>query len=350
VIALQGLTPERLAASIPWLTSADARRVAGAVQRGRPLAQVRGVLREKLDALAAVAHVPSLAVRAVRPSRVDPFVKYVFEVPDGWLIEAVRIPLLRAGRYSACVSSQVGCALGCGFCATGRLGLTRNLEAWEIVEQVRRIRADLDRSRRERVHGVVFQGMGEPLANLDAVLAAIEVFRDPSAFAIDARAVTVCTVGIPGGIRRLMREAPKVRLAVSLGSARPEVRRRLMPVDRAHPLAEVLLATAEHARETGLAPLWAVTLLCGVNDGPEDARALAALAREFAAKTGVRPRVTIIPYNPIGPEGADPFRRADRRREDAFRDALRLEGVFTHKRYSGGADVGAACGQLAGRG
>jgi 23S rRNA (adenine2503-C2)-methyltransferase len=186
--------------------------------------------------------------------------------------------------------------------------------------------------------------MGEPLANLDRVLEAIRVLGDPSALAIDARAMTVCTSGLPNGIRRLAREAPKVRLGISIGTARLGGRKRLMPIDGAHPLSDVLEAAAEHALTTGLAPMWAVTLLSGVNDSDDDARALAAAVRAFAARTGIRPRISVIPYNPIA---GDPFRRSEE--EDRFRETLRAEGVFTHKRYSGGADVNAACGQLAAR-
>jgi 23S rRNA (adenine2503-C2)-methyltransferase len=350
LLMLQGIPPEDLALRVPALSLADARRIVSAVHRGRDWTTTRGVRAERLRALCEVARAGALVVRADRASALDPFRKLVLETEDGRRLETVRIPLERPGRYSACVSSQVGCALACTFCATGRLGLLRNLEAWEIVEQVRLVSLGLDRRRGERVHGVVFQGMGEPLANLDAVLAAIRVLREPSALAVDARAVTVCTAGIPAGVVRLAREAPKVRLALSIGSARPEVRRRLMPIDRAHPLGEVLEAAAEHARLTRHAPLWAMTLLAGINDSTAEAAALAELALSFAARAGVRPRLSIVPYNSISAGGAEPFERSPPEREVAFRDALRERGVFTHKRYSGGSDVGAACGQLAGIG
>jgi 23S rRNA (adenine2503-C2)-methyltransferase len=242
------------------------------------------------------------------------------------------------------VSSQAGCALACAFCATGRLGLKRNLEVWEIVEQVRIVRATLGPG--ERVHGVVFQGMGEPLANVERVIAAIRVMNDPSALAIDSRAITVCTSGLPTGIRTLAREAPKVRLGLSIGSARREVRRRLMPIDAAHGLDDVIAAVEEHARITGLAPMWAVTPLAGENDTEEDAEALAALLRSFEARTGVRPRLSVVPYNAIDVDGRDPFARGD---VGAFVDRLVARGVRPHLRYSGGSDVAAACGQLAGR-
>jgi 23S rRNA (adenine2503-C2)-methyltransferase len=176
---------------------------------------------------------------------------------------------------------------------------------------------------------------------------------DPSALAIDARAITVCTSGLPSGIRRLAREAPRVRLGLSIGSAVAETRQRLMPIERAHGLDEVLEAAAEHALATGLSPMFAVTLLAGVNDDAAHARALAARVHAFRDRTGRAPRLTVIPYNAIGPsEGGepDPFARASDDRERAFRDALREAGVFSHKRYSGGSDVDAACGQLAARG
>jgi 23S rRNA (adenine2503-C2)-methyltransferase len=200
------------------------------------------------------------------------------------------------------------------------------------------------------VHGVVFQGMGEPLANLERVLAAIEVLSDPSALAIDARNITVCTSGLPTGIVRLAEAAPRVRLGLSIGSARASVRRRLMPIDAAHSLDDVMEAAVFHAQTTGLSPMWAVTLLSGVNDGPEDAHALAARARDFAARTGRRPRISVIPYNSIASAREDdPFARSSEASEARFREALRDGGFASHKRYSGGGDVAAACGQLAAR-
>ncbi len=350
MIALQGLTPEGLAASVPDLSLPEARRLVSAVHRGwnddRPVHDLR---RGSMEALRAKAGFPPFDLLETRASAIDPFVKLLFKTWDARLVEAVRIPLEVSGRFSVCVSSQVGCALACSFCATGRLGLGRNLEAWEIVEQARAVRLGLDRSRGERLRGVVFQGMGEPLANLDAVLEAIAVLAHPCALAVDARAITVSTAGLPDGIRRLGREARKVRLALSIGSAIPEKRRTLMPVDLAHPLAEVLVACVEHARTTGYRPMWAYTLLEGVNDGGEDARALADLAVSFAARAGIPPRISLLAYNAIDEPGRDPFRRSSPGRESAFRDALREAGVFTKRRYSGGSDVGAACGQLAAR-
>lgn len=347
-LPLQGVTPDELARALPAVTLADARRIVSTVHRDGDVAEpnscVRRVARE---AVVAQGHVPGLEVVSRTRSLLDPFVKFALRTSDDKVIETVRIPLERPGRFSVCVSSQVGCALACAFCATGRLGLRRNLETWEIVEQVRVVRRTLDATRGERVHGVVFQGMGEPLANLEHVLAALRVLTDPSAVAIDARKITVCTSGLPSGIQRLAREAPRVRLGWSIGTARPGARRALMPIDSAHPLEEVYAACVEHARLTGLSPLWAVTLLAGVNDAVDDALALGRLAERFRADTGRVPRISVIPYNRIADDASDPFRRAGDDAERRFRDALHATGTFTHKRYSGGSDIGAACGQLA---
>lgn len=349
-VVLQGLTPVELARVVPELSLEEARRVVSQVHRDEdPATPSSGIRRRSREAVVRAGWVPRLEVRAEHASRIDPFVKYALRTADGHGIETVRIPLERAGRFSVCVSSQVGCALACTFCATGRMGLVRNLEAWEIVEQVRIVRRGLT-PKKERVHGVVFQGMGEPMANLDRVLTAIQVMCDPSALAIDARAITVCTSGLPSGIRRLAREAPKVRLGLSLGSAVHDTRVRLMPIERSHSLDDVVAAACEHAELTGLSPMWAVTLLSGVNDGREHAEALADLVVRFRERTGRSPRLSVIPYNPIASlDEGEPFARASEDRERAFRDALRERGVFSHKRYSGGADVDAACGQLAAR-
>lgn len=186
------------------------------------------------------------------------------------------------------------------------------------------------------------------MANLDRVLEVIEVLREPCGLAIDARNITVCTSGLPQGIRRLAREAPKVRLGLSIGSVRQEKRRLLMPIAQAHPFEEVLDAVAEHATLTGLSPLWAVTPLEGVNDSFDDGAALGATARAFWERTGVRPRISVIPYNSIDPDD-DPFRRASHERMAQFTSGVESTGYRTHQRYSGGGDVNAACGQLAAR-
>ena len=359
-LAIQGLSAERLCAFVgPELTLPEARKIlSGVHRRDHPLLPapaapvLDGVRNVALAAVARRCHVGRLQVSAKQASAVDPFAKWVFRLADGLSVETVRIPLEKEGRFCVCVSSQAGCAQGCTYCATGKLGLLRSLQTWEIVEQVRTVRLDLAATGTPgRIHGVVFQGMGEPMANLDAVLDAISVLSDPAACQISASNVTVSTVGsFPNGIRRLAKEAPKVRLALSVGAARPEVRARIMPVERVHPLlGDVMAASVEHAIATGMQPLWAITPLLGVNDDAADAEALAELAHDFTRRTGgIRPRISIVPYNAIA-ESGDPYQRVPLERESAFRNVMRDAGVFTHKRYSGGGDVGAACGQLAGK-
>jgi 23S rRNA (adenine2503-C2)-methyltransferase len=341
VLALQAETPESLARRVSALDLSEARRVVAAVHRDESImTPVRGVRRVALEALRPLSHVPALVRVTEQKSLLDPFRKLLLAGQDGRAFETVRIPLEKAGRFSVCVSSQVGCALACAFCATGRMGLLRNLETWEIVEQVREVRRTLASG--QRVHGIVFQGMGEPLANLDRVLRAIEVLTDPCAQPVDARAITVCTSGLPTGILRLAKEAPRVRLGVSIGSAIAGDRASIMPIDKTHPLDEVLDAAAVHTRASGYAPMWALTLLEGKNDSLDHARALAERAKRFEREAGVRPRISIIPYNSIG--AGDPFTRSSA--HDAFRDELARSGVFSHARYSGGSDIAAACGQL----
>lgn len=346
-VALQAVLPDDLAA-IAGIDITCARRIVSWVHRhgDLPARAPATIRRASLEKVRALGHAPSFDLVERRASSVDPFVKYAFRLHDGAEIETVRIPLEKPGRFSICVSSQVGCALGCAFCATGTMGLSRNLEAWEIIEQVRRVRADLAASpppgdARPKVHGVLFQGMGEPLSNLDRVIEVIRILGDPSAQAIDVRNVTVCTAGLPAGIRRLAREVPAARLGVSLGSARVERRRSLMPIDSAHPLSEVLAAAGEHAKLTGHAPMLAYTLLAGHNDSDADAICLAALVKDFSRDHGVRPRLSLIPFNAFGETA---FSRSERL--DRFRDVLAEQGVFAIVRYSGGGDVGAACGQL----
>jgi 23S rRNA (adenine2503-C2)-methyltransferase len=345
-IALQGETPESLMAALDGLDLHTARKVvAGVHQRGddeigaRVPPQAR---RRDVERIGARYRVGRLAIVDRQASSVDPFVKYLLECEDGARIETVRIPLEKPGRFVVCVSSQVGCAIGCAFCATGKLGLSRNLEAWEIVEQIRVVRRELPEG--ARVHGVVFQGMGEPLANVERVIDALRVLCHPCGAAIDQRAITVCTVGIPTGIRRLAASGFRVRLGLSISSARPAVRRSLVPIERQNPLSEVIDAAVEFVKQHGDAPMLAVTPLSGINATDDDADALAALVADLRARTGVTPRLSIVPYNAIGPD--DAFRRVEGAEDERFRDRLHAIGVPVVRRYSGGGDVAAACGQL----
>jgi 23S rRNA (adenine2503-C2)-methyltransferase len=347
---LQGFTPERLVAFVGarWpdldLTLDEARRIiAHVVQRGSDVGvgvrNVRATVREGVFARVGVGKLQLVDRKA---SSIDPFVKYVFACEDGALIEAVRIPLHKTGRFSVCVSSQVGCALGCRFCATATMGLQRHLAAWEIVEQVRYIAREIREEKLGRVHGVVFQGMGEPLHNVDNVLDALEVLTHPCGVAVDGRAVTICTAGIVPGIREMAKRKIRARLAISVTTARSEVRRSLMPIEKAYPLPMVLDAAREFYKQNGRLVMLSFALLSGVNTSEEDARALAE-AIGVGTDRALPVRLSLIEHNAF--EGTS-YARPSAVEFAAFVNALAKLGVPVVRRYSGGGDVGAACGQL----
>ncbi|HMA91079.1 MAG TPA: radical SAM protein [Polyangiaceae bacterium] len=342
---IQAFLPEEIATAHD-LKLAEVRKVLSAVHQralDRLDLAMPQVSRRARELLAATYGVGELEVVDTANSSLDPFTRLVLRAPDGALIEAVRIPLEKPGRFSVCISSQVGCGLGCAFCKTAQLGLVRNLEAWELVEQVRVMRRTLPAG--ARITGVVFQGMGEPLANLDAVIRAVRVLSDPCGQCVDQKAITVCTAGLAANLRRLTEAKLRVRVGLSIASARPSLRRQLMPIETRVPLRDAVAALIEHTRVCKRSPMLSFTLIQGVNTHPEDAAALVTLCQEIGEASGRRPRLSLVPYNSRGPE--DPFRRADEAEAEAFRLALVAGGFPVVRRYSGGADIGAACGQLA---
>ena len=321
--------------------------LAAAVQRGeQDLRSVRGVKRAVLDAIEAETTAAPLRVLR-REVASDGFVKYLFDVDGGAQVEAVRIPVpceapgadlsAYAGKekkYIVCVSSQAGCALACAFCATGKLGFSRNLAAHEIVGQVLAVRAEADRP----IRGVVYMGMGEPFLNYERVIAAARILSHPSGGSIDSRAITISTAGVVPAIRRYTTEGHKFRLAVSLTHANPGKRLPLMPIERTHPTHELVAALHDHARARRTRVLVEYVLLGGVNDSRADAEELARLLDPRLVK------VDLIDVN--GEVGG--FRRSSRAARSAFLDVLAAARVSFAIRYSGGQDVAAGCGQLAG--
>lgn len=342
--SLFAILPEQLVALTPGLGLSEARRLLSVIHRigGLPRVTPAGVRREMFFRVREAFGCERLHKVAQLASAVDPFVKYGFECSDGVVVESVRIPLEKPNRFVACVSSQTGCALGCAFCATGRLGAGRNLEAWEIVDQVRWLGEQLPAG--ARIHGVVFQGMGEPLANVQNVIQALRVMSEPSLFAIDGRAITVSTAGLVKPLEHLLQAVGRVRVGVSIGHADPEKRQRLMPVQRTNPLEEVLRVAAAHARQTRIATMLSYTLLKGENDSLDDADRLGQLALKYADWAGIAPRISLISYNGLGVE--DVFCASDPLQADRFWRHLSSYGMPVVRRYSGGGDVGAACGQL----
>lgn len=273
--------------------------------------------------------------RVTDPS--DGFVKYLFRSPDGALSEAVRIPLAREGHFTVCLSSQVGCAMGCDFCATGRLGLTRNLAPWEMVSAFLRVRDDAH-AEEGRVTGAVFMGQGEPLHNYDAVIQTARVLSHPCGGRIRADAITISTVGLVPAMRRYAREGHRFRLIVSLTSAIPERRARLMPVTRKYGLPELADAIRELHRSTGQRVTIAWVVIGGLNTGRDEVEALKALLGDLPL------RVNLIDVNDARPGG---YPRATPDELDGFRDALQVLGAPIVRRYSGGRERHAACGMLA---
>jgi 23S rRNA (adenine2503-C2)-methyltransferase len=284
--------------------------------------------------------------RIAADARVDPGrIVSRTEASDGTVKYRVRVGsddvecvhMRQSGRTTLCVSSQVGCALACDFCLTGRMGLVRHLSPGEIVGQVARMQDDaaLD----AEPFNVVFMGMGEPLHNYDGTLAAIRLLADPEGFGLSRRRITVSTSGLVPAIARLATEPVRPRLAVSLNATTDGVRGRLMPINRRHDLASLVEACAAYRRATGEDLTFEYVLLAGVNDSDADVDRLARLARRAAAK------LNLIPFNAV--PGRLPYRAPRRERVAAVRDRLLERGVRVSIRWSRGADARAACGQLA---
>jgi len=271
------------------------------------------------------------ASQAARTDATDGTIKLLLEYIDGERIECVAISAEE--RLTACVSTQVGCGIGCAFCATGLDGLQRNLTAGEIVEQVFWLQAAAGR----RMTNVVFMGMGEPLANYDATVSAVRAMIDPDRLGLSARHVTVSTVGLPKQIRRLAGEDIPITLAISLHAPNDALRRRLIPLATRHSLADVLSAAEAFYQARHREVTLEYVLLAGVNDSLACADELAGVTRQL------RCNVNVIRYNPIA---TLEFVSPDEKACQAFVERLRLRGANAHLRASRGLDASAACGQL----
>ena len=270
----------------------------------------------------------------------DGTIKLLIRLRDGGAAESVLMPGYRADRAACCVSSQIGCAMGCDFCASTKGGLERNLSAAEIVEQFLYLKSEAMQLGR-RLTSLVFRGMGEPMHNLDNVIAAIRRIADPDMGGLGWRQVTVSTVGIVPGIDRLTVEDLNIHLALSLHAPDDHTRARLVPANRRYPIAEIIAAAKRFAGKTGRIPTIEYCLLAAVNDSDAHASALSHLMRGFRA------HVNLIPYNSIGPGlNGVIYARPPRERIDRFLSLLRSHDVVAHVRDTRGDDVSAACGQL----
>jgi 23S rRNA (adenine2503-C2)-methyltransferase len=259
---------------------------------------------------------------------VDGTRKFLWRLADGEAMESVLIP--SGGRRTLCVSSQAGCALGCTFCATGRMGFRRNLSVFEIVGQAREIMLEDSAA---KPTNVVFMGMGEPLLNWPAVSDALTILNHPDGFAIGARHITVSTVGILPAMAELARRPEQFRLAISLHAPTSERRRVIMPIEKKYAVSAVLTAAEAFRKRV----TFEYVLIAGANDTDRDADALAKLARKLGA---------LVNLLPLHPGGAPDLTPAPAGRIKAFRDRLANQGVEATVRRSRGLDIAAACGQL----
>jgi 23S rRNA (adenine2503-C2)-methyltransferase len=342
---LSGVAPEALEA---WFRERGepafrARQVADALWRGpaTSAAEVRTLPAPLREALDEAFRFDTLASTEVTHADGGLTEKALHRLSDGALVESVLMHYPagagRRERHTLCISSQAGCAVGCPFCATGELGFTRDLATAEIVDQVRHAARRLALDGR-RLTNVVFMGMGEPLLNLDAVLAAVEALADPRRFGLGARHVTVSTSGVVPGIRRLTALGPQFTLAVSLHAARDALRDVLVPLNRRWPVREVVEAARDHARATGRRITYEVTMIGGINDTEADAAALVDLLR------GDHAHVNLIPMNAVA---HTPWQASAMPVIERFAARLRAGGISTTIRRNRGQEIGAACGQLA---
>jgi 23S rRNA (adenine2503-C2)-methyltransferase len=289
--------------------------------------------RQKLNGVSTVSTLHPLRVEEAR----DGTKKFLFSLEDGNQIESVLISDKK--RLTLCLSTQVGCALGCQFCLTGKSGWKRDLKPSEIINQILSIRETL--ADRTSVTNVVLMGMGEPLANYENVLKAVELMLHPDAFKFSSRRVTLSTAGLIPEIERLAKEKIQFRLAVSLNATEEEVRSHLMPINRRYPLGKVLAV----CRNFPLRPRTRITfeyvLINGINDSPQDAKRLVRILQ------GIPSKINLIPLNEA-PE--IPYKRPSEEKIMRFQEILMEAGLTAIVRASKGTDISAACGQLRAKG
>ncbi|HLO04457.1 MAG TPA: 23S rRNA (adenine(2503)-C(2))-methyltransferase RlmN [Symbiobacteriaceae bacterium] len=298
------------------------------------MTNLSAAFRAKLAENARLKLCTSEVAQQAEPTRTT---KYLFQLPDGQKVESV---LMRHNYGNAvCVTTQVGCRMGCSFCASTFGGLVRNLLAGEIVDQILVMGADLPEG--QRIDSVVLMGSGEPMENYDQVLKAVRLMHDPDGLNIGYRHITLSTSGLVPAIYRLTEEEIPITLALSLHAPNDRLRSELMPVNRVWPVQEVLTATRHYAETTGRRVTYEYILIEEVNDNPEEAEQLAALLKGSLA------HVNLIPMNPVAERPQ--YRRPSRERIKRFAEILQGYGLETTVRREMGGDIDAACGQLRNR-
>lgn len=285
--------------------------------------------------LSKILKLPVLELVRVQPSADLETYKFLWRLQDGNLVESVLI--CSGDRRTVCVSSQVGCPAKCAFCASGKQGFMRNLKPAEIVEQVVQINRWLF-AKGERVSHIVYMGMGEPFKNYDSVVKSIRLISDPTTLNISQRRITVSTVGVVEGIKRLTDEGLRVSLVLSLHAPNQHIRQKIIPYARKYPLDTIMAAMDDYSKKTKRDITYEYTLIADINDHPDHAHELAHLLH------GKQCTVNLIPYNPVA---GLKLRRPEKKRIKDFRSVLFGSKISNTCRYTKGDDIAAACGQLA---
>jgi len=290
----------------------------------------REILKNKFD-------IKPIGLRDEKKSN-DGTIKCAFELYDGHLIESVLIP--SAKRVTACISTQVGCQLGCSFCATAQIPFKRNLEVGEIFDQVVYLNQLAEKHYQQNLSNIVYMGMGEPLNNYENLIGSANIISAEEGLNFSLRRITVSTVGIPDKIKQLVKDNARFNLAVSLHTATDEKRNKIIPLNKKYNLDQLKEALIYYHKETGNRIIFEYLMLGGFNDDQSDARALADFCRNFPVK------VNLIEYNPVGD---DRFKKSSAQKTEEFKKFLENRNMIVTIRHSRGSDIDGACGQLAGK-
>jgi len=294
--------------------------------------EMTNLSKEERTALNEKVYISSL-ILIKKQTASDGTEKYLFELEDGNRIESVLIPDEK--RLTLCISTQVGCSMGCRFCLTGKGGLKRNLEAHEIVDQALAVKGLLNK----RITNIVLMGMGEPLANYDNTIAALKILLDEKALNFSSRKITLSTAGLIPQIDKLGKEGVKVNLAISLNAATDDVRNKIMPINKKYPIKELIACCKRFPLPKRRRITFEYVMLKDINDTKEDAERLCKLLK------GVPCKVNLIPFNEY--EGCE-FKKPDEKSVERFREILIEHHIMSITRKSKGAEISAACGQLRG--
>ena len=303
----------------------------------RKFAEMTNLSKEQRLTLESKFYIPELQLDKLQRS-IDGTIKFRFRLYDGYFIESVLIPVPEESRFTVCVSSQAGCSLNCSFCATGKMGLLRQLTASEIFDQYIQVNRQCQTSYEKNLSNIVFMGMGEPLLNYKQVMSSISRLTDQEGPGLSAKRITLSTAGIAKMIRKLADDAVKVNLALSLHAASDAKRKQMMPINESNDLQSLMEAIKYFYKKTGNRISYEYIAFEGFNDNLEDAKNLIRLCSQFPV------RVNIIEYNSV--PGID-FHKSTEDRINRFAQEVRKHGIMITVRRSRGKDIDAACGQLA---